>query len=417
MGFILGASSGVANWPSYLLLMATMSLSTLRWNIANQIKRDASFQLLILCLVYFSVSTLWSDHPERIIVSIFDSMLILSLVTSLLYCQSVDQKFASKLLYFLLGTICILAVLGFYQYLIDRSSIVWPKLNSEILLPTRCQIDFPITDCALRDDYYRLHGLGFNTNPNSFAYILGFGVVLALLKIRDTRNWELLPLAASLPLMCFVTYLTGTKAVWLALVVTAALTFTYRRKHFWQTVALMIMVSGPIIGWLHIYGFSFSLDMLPRGSSFREIIWQYTLSENIDHILIGNGYQTESVMIINSLLTVNHPHSLFVSTIYYTGLIGFSLLVLVISRCIMNEKSSTGLILLMYSFVVFSVDGNQLVDKNQLVWLLFWLPIALTMKRSYSINSSSSSSAISIENASPTGSQKTSQTKLSFDTN
>ena len=83
--------------------------------------------------------------------------------------------------------------------------------------------------------------------------------------------------------------------------------------------------------------------------------------------------------------TVPHAHSAIIGTLYYGGLVGLALLLLLIALSLTTGRRNARidgewdpLILLIFGLFCLTPDGHHLVSEPHLSsWLLFWLPIGL----------------------------------------
>ena len=126
--------------------------------------------------------------------------------------------------------------------------------------------------------------------------------------------------------------------------------------------------------------------MLKRSTSFRPEIWQATITQWLNgNLMLGAGIQTAFDLYIapNKFM---HPHSLYLSTLYYGGILGLGLLLMSIGRLfwVLLHKADLdvktyALPLLVFGLVTLLFDGNRLVAKVDFLWLCFWLPVALTL--------------------------------------
>jgi O-antigen ligase len=85
-----------------------------------------------------------------------------------------------------------------------------------------------------------------------------------------------------------------------------------------------------------------------------------------------------------------HPHNLFISTWYYTGVIGLALLLIVtifaLKTLYHNRKQPlgfAGLILLLHGIVACLTDQGQLMKSPAPLWFIFWWSIAIAYCLSY----------------------------------
>jgi O-antigen ligase len=131
--------------------------------------------------------------------------------------------------------------------------------------------------------------------------------------------------------------------------------------------------------------------------SNRQMIWESVVNVAYDNnLLIGSGMLSQIMpildcdqfpAILNSFSSCNfqHPHNLFVSSLFRGGIIGLALLVLLfllgISSALESDKDERWLVFAMLSYcaIIFLFDGDQLVAKLDFVWLIFWLPVALAV--------------------------------------
>ena len=93
-------------------------------------------------------------------------------------------------------------------------------------------------------------------------------------------------------------------------------------------------------------------------------------------------------------LLIQHPHSTFIATFYYGGLIGLAIYLGLVLRAIQslngigqNNVRLLGSMLLAFGLTATVLDGNELIAKVNYLWFLVWLPVGLAMigaKREFS---------------------------------
>jgi O-antigen ligase len=133
----------------------------------------------------------------------------------------------------------------------------------------------------------------------------------------------------------------------------------------------------------------------------RSEIWTSTLEAIFDgNLMLGAGYSdansprltcsaTESVGKYAHVCAFEHPHNLFVSTIFQLGLVGFLAvfyLYLVAFGSLFEHRSAHRWLLggcLCFSAAIFMFDGQPLVADMNYVWLIFWLPLFLIMREEF----------------------------------
>jgi hypothetical protein len=127
---------------------------------------------------------------------------------------------------------------------------------------------------------------------------------------------------------------------------------------------------------------------ISKGFSERDWIWlesaQHALRENL---LLGTGYSGVGYIGKDMDKLMQHPHSVFVAQFYYGGLIGFMMLCGVLFqaiRCLSHSYSLEYTICsaaLCFACLALAFDGNRLVDKVNIIWLVFWLPIIMLVQQ------------------------------------
>ena len=100
--------------------------------------------------------------------------------------------------------------------------------------------------------------------------------------------------------------------------------------------------------------------------------------------LIGYGDNASSTVDTAGYL-FEHPHSIYLSTLFYGGIIGLGLLLALIAKSYVilfraqaGEPRGIALACLTFGAVSLLFDGDYLLDKIDYVWLVLWLPVALT---------------------------------------
>ena len=133
----------------------------------------------------------------------------------------------------------------------------------------------------------------------------------------------------------------------------------------------------------------------------RSAIWASTVDAMFhEGLMFGAGYPSVSTPVvscaevasqipINGSCVFQHPHNLFVSTIYQLGLFGFLILFsfYLLALSVLFEQSSKNRMLLggclSYGGAIFMFDGQLLVANMNYVWLLFWLPMFLIVREEF----------------------------------
>jgi len=145
------------------------------------------------------------------------------------------------------------------------------------------------------------------------------------------------------------------------------------QKRFTSLIVL-IALSSLVISYF--YG-----NILNRGVSYRTEIWLSGLNKIADcGWLLGCGFGGNSDIIINSGLSFQHAHNLFLSHLINTGLLGLlSLLGVLLYTVYQGIKLQAMMILgLLVGCVALFFDGHSIITNPDDIWLIFWLPLIMT---------------------------------------
>ncbi len=126
-------------------------------------------------------------------------------------------------------------------------------------------------------------------------------------------------------------------------------------------------------------------SLFMRGFSDREAIWRAVFQQiQSGSLVLGKGIEDPAEFEFGYPHPAKHAHSIYLSALYYGGAVGLLLLLWMMlltgRQALSIEKSHDFLIIValgVYAVVMFAFDGDRLVTKPGLVWILFWLPVAL----------------------------------------
>jgi len=141
-------------------------------------------------------------------------------------------------------------------------------------------------------------------------------------------------------------------------------------------ISLIVLIAIGSLVISYFYG-----NILNRGISYRTEIWLSGLNKIADcGWLIGCGFGGNSDIIINSGLSFQHAHNLFLSHLVNTGLLGlFSLLGLLLYTAYQGLKGHAFMTLgLLVGCAALFFDGHSIITNPDDIWLIFWLPLIMT---------------------------------------
>ncbi len=232
------------------------------------------------------------------------------------------------------------------------------------------------------DAMHRLASLGRAENANAAGSLLGIVAIsfFALLLSPTQKAWRW-ALAAGWALAIVALLLTQSRGALLAAVVAhgvlLALSPKMTRKTlmiFSAMIVAITIIAAPLIDWL---------SMIERLDGHRFIIWQQALSQWQQAPLTGLGYRTPFEMFLPYGETIYQVHSIYMKSLMDGGLVGLALLLMLLvgsgaALWPYRHKKLNGLwlALLANSMIFGFVDYDILLVNSDIVWLLFWLPIA-----------------------------------------
>jgi len=229
----------------------------------------------------------------------------------------------------------------------------------------------------------RLQGFGETRNAILGASIMGLCTIMALGRaMRGGRWWPLW--AGSVPVYLFFVVLTNSRGPLLALVISCLVLLPRRRVRTYLAGAAMVAVVGVGIVLLAPAVVDTAIQRIQdRGTSYRLEIWQASIAEIWHRPLLGHGI-TATLRIQGEF--GHHPHDLYLSALFYTGLVGLLLLLAGLGwilRDLLKRPDSvdrrTCLALLVHLVLSGATDLSQITKGPGELWYIVWLPIAYTL--------------------------------------
>jgi len=363
--FLLENGSG-NSFPTYLLGLGTIPLITLQFRTLQFDRVLAG--LAALFLGYMTLSVLWSSNNEPVVKTLTEALLVLT------FCLAIPASI--ERFHWFLNALVVLVILsavvnsGYSIYL-------------HYALPDYQPLPEP-----------RLYALGRLSNPVIGALSYGFATVLAAyMFLNETRRLARAGYLAATLLFLFAIVLTGSRGAYLALA--AAMSVGVLLQYPGNRKLQVTGVAGTLLALsAGAYFFLGPEALFSRALSFRPEIWSEFISRTItSNIWVGMGMTTDSELQLPELL-IQHPHSAFIATFYYGGLIGLALYLGLVLRAIQSlggmgqhNVRLLGSMLLAFGLTATALDGNELISKVNYLWFLVWLPVGLAMigaKREFS---------------------------------
>lgn len=357
-GYYFLPSSQANNFPTYIvaiLLVADFCLSN-----KSYVQKSVAFRCVFVFLLYILLSIGWSQHSasNQISSMLGNVALLLTMILSIERCMRYFPWFGS----WLLSALTFCAVVSSLIYLLSS--------------------------------YFDEGNPPGRLSAHSVAAI-SYGsalVVSAFLIVKTSVLVGRLFWSLCFFILGFACYRLEMDFVWLALVGSVSVIAFSR---VWENRDTVLVFGWMALATCLLGAFLYLFDMVLVSN--RQMIWESVVNVAYDNnLLIGSGMLTPIMPIVdcdqfpailNSFSSCNfqHPHNLFVSSLFRGGIIGLALLVLLflvgISSALESDKDERWLVFAMLSYcaIIFLFDGDHLVAKLDFVWLIFWLPVALAV--------------------------------------
>lgn len=392
--YYLGESGKVNNFPTYVLGLLALFVVITRHEVRQYFVQSRILQLSSLLLCYFALSSFWSTDLNLIGVGKAwgNVPLLLGFLLSIVICCRTMPLFLPVAMRLLVLSACVSAVFSIYLY------------YSLHLLP------------FIEDRIYAMGRLG-SPVMSALSYGIASLIALHLLLNRPERTallgWTLVEL-----ILLFAIVKTGTISVWLGLVpawiVLLGMHFNTRAGQLVTWLVMALVAGVGCIAGLYYGNSELFTAMFPRVSSYRPEIWSAAISLTLDHnLLLGFGH-LDSGNLSYAKESFHHAHSIYVASFYYGGLVGLLMLLALVVKSIWlllveafkadrhsdaaeqlqvfsnsadiklasfthRQVITLALTSLVFGCVVFLFDGDRLLEKVDLIWMVFWLPVGLSI--------------------------------------
>lgn len=206
------------------------------------------------------------------------------------------------------------------------------------------------------------------------ALVIGVGYLAALDRVVRERRFRFLNLLACLVCLAFVV-LTGSRGPFFSVLVATIVVMLGSMR---QVVAAMVGIG--IAGAAVVALVPQVVLSLATRPSYRMEIWKFTLGRVAERPWTGHGLA--AYLGLSSKFTF--PHSLYFSTLFYSGIVGLALLLTVIAWVtwgLVKITRATKQPLLLAIWVLALCGGltdlGQVTEGPGPLWIFFWLPLAL----------------------------------------
>ena len=357
--FVLGSQSA-SSFATYLLALYVLAAAP-RW---RSLFLDWGFLALVGLLLYLPLTSLWSTplDPRGALSQVTRAVLVFAFVVSIAECMQVDW-FRQRMTW-------VVGVVG----AVAAAAAMWVFF-------------------ATPPEDGRLNGLGQLDSHVAAGMVFAVAGICALSWLLDTRSWR--PAGAKAAVIVAVAVLvaavalTGSRnAMACGLLGVGMVLIARRAPSATHCVAWIVGLAVAMVGVLvAAYVFVPGADslILPRGDSLRLGIWTYYAERIAQSPWFGLGILTDDLTEIDGM-QVLHPHNLFLAVAWQGGLLAIALMVVVIATTLKTllrhfaaAQAKLGLAIWCLALPGYLIDGHELIDKIGWTWLLFWLPVAISL--------------------------------------
>lgn len=359
-GYFLTPSSSLNNLFAYPLLLA-LCIKGPQWRRLKPLFQNRIFLISSLFLGYLWLTTFWSDTDERL-KEVLDNLrygaMILSFLGSLFFLNRRHESYLDTFLQAIVIAATCSALLGLYWHLQEHAFL-----------------------------HQRLNGPGRLENAVVAGFGYGMSALLALyLTFSQNKKFVFRVMyAACFSILVIALLSTHTRSAMLGFAVSAVILAPFlapstKKRYQWLGAAAVILVVALMVylNWVTI------LRTLAAQNERIEI-WLYVLNKVQLQPWFGYGIATDD-KVPGTKYIYNHPHSAYVATLFYGGIVGLVLLLttLITSawvslKQIPKQFAAFSLSVLCYSGITMGLDGYQILDKISYIWIIFWLPVGIAM--------------------------------------
>jgi O-antigen ligase len=158
-------------------------------------------------------------------------------------------------------------------------------------------------------------------------------------------------------------------------------------NHRNKLLVVLVLISVVISALFIVNPEYFKLVFLRKVSyGYRLEMWGQLLVKIKNAPWFGHGLNADARTIASDGALHIHPHSVYVGTLLYGGIVGLSLLIAVVISALWQGfgrvRQSINLMaasMVLYGALCIGPNGNMLIHHPKPFWLFFWFPLALVV--------------------------------------
>jgi O-antigen ligase len=159
--------------------------------------------------------------------------------------------------------------------------------------------------------------------------------------------------------------------------------YVHRNKLLVVLVSIFAVISVLIILNPEYFQLSFLRNI---SIGHRLQMWEQLLQRIKDAPWFGHGLTADARTTTSDGFVYIHPHSVYVGTLLYGGIVGFLLLVSVVISalwqgfgCVRQPLNLVAACMVLYGAICIGPNGNMLIHHPKPFWLFLWFPVALVV--------------------------------------
>ncbi|HPY74218.1 MAG: O-antigen ligase family protein [Planctomycetes bacterium] len=240
----------------------------------------------------------------------------------------------------------------------------------------------------------------YNTAASNLAY--GSCFLFVLYNIIYTRRNLLINVLISLPLFAFIVLTQSRSTAGIMFLFSIIFVMYYYRKNiklFIVSTSIVCFVAllyyHTILNWryesinqemmtIEQTNSELKQNELSRYCPFRPYIWKFFFQKVLERPIFGHGFSAKNKFIIqedNLQRPFEHPHSLYLSQLYYGGIVAFCIFVIMICMffyIVMQHHCRPMVpiltIFILFTLLIYILDGDSLIKQPREFWFSFWMP-------------------------------------------
>ncbi|MDA7774805.1 hypothetical protein N8993_11565 [Pseudomonadales bacterium] len=230
-----------------------------------------------------------------------------------------------------------------------------------------------------------------NSNPIIGAALFGFSIILGVREYcLSTRKLAKCFLASLVLISFFVMMLYQSRGPLISLFITAIMVAGFmlnrpnaaiRRKPILKVFFILFSV---YLGLMFLNGLTF--DRLYTGSRLN--IFEQCAPTSVLELTFGRGWNQDQAVHLDGKVFA-HCHSIYVTTLRDTGIVGLLMFLAVPSYLIVSRYNNsvsyiTWTASLFFGGLALASDGSYPLTNPSYIWILWWLPISMLAGLPYS---------------------------------